>query len=448
MATYENILNSYNLYDLDLVKILTSLDEKALKIFEKEFFHGIGSIRDDKGDIKDLVKRWVDIEKDHIDDVFFKKYNIKSSDIENHDLEYFKNIIESAPNSDKNQISYDLDMFKAHYEWLTCGAPFWNNLYDTFNKLGLKINDFVNEDVHLFFDERSPYEKKRQSYLHFLEINLHPLIQHIIENIDKRDVILENIEALKSLNINKIHFITQPLDSLLYDFHIYYHSHEDKYLSLGISDGSYEWFYGYNNFHYKLSNANFVIPMEVFDDSEKAFNGLKYLMSTIIPISENTTITIIKGKYPILNNLVIAPEKLNHLDTIFNAIEIPEQTLEEIDLQIRQLANLGNSIFDQKEETENLSKKGITRLSCCRELSEDNIEELNKKKEDYFATLDAILEEQINATSDNTNIDSESIRKMINPSVSSNPLIPLKKIEEKTSEKPVQKTFTLPKTEN
>ena len=61
-------------------------------------------------------------------------------------------------------------MFKDHYDWLTEVAPFWINLCNTFNKFGYKIEDFINEDSHIFFEERTPDSKEKQSYLQFLTV--------------------------------------------------------------------------------------------------------------------------------------------------------------------------------------------------------------------------------------------------------------------------------------
>ena len=428
-----------NLYNLDLIKILISLDEEALKLFEKEFFNGIVVFTNDKENIEGQIQRWIDIEKKHIDDVFFKLYNIKSSDLKNHDLEYFQKIIEDSPYSKQNQDDCSFDMFKNHYEWLTSVAPFWINLYDTFNKFGYRIKDFVNEDTHLFFEPRTPYSKKEQNYLQFLKKSLHPLVKYLIENFDKKDIILENIESLKTLNIQQIYFTTDSLDSLLYDFEIYKYD-DEKYFNYNVSDGVYEWIYQHNNFHHRLSNANFTIPMLVFTNAENTFNSSKF--NTIIPVSETTTIAIQRDKHPVFSSLVIEPNKLKHFDAIFNAIDVPIEVLESMNVNVNQLLHFKDCIIEQKNKIEALTKESLEVLGLWGELSADNISELDKKKQRYLLVFDTILEEQINTTSEKTDIDPDSIKRMISYEPDDNPpLIPLKKIRRKYIRKTSTKTI-------
>ncbi len=426
-----------NLYDIDLIKILLSLDKESLKLFGKEFFNGIVVFTNDKENIESQIQRWIDIEKKHIDDVFFKLYNIKSSDLKNHDLEYFRNIIENSPYSKQNQDDCSFDMFKNHYEWLINVAPFWINLCDTFNKFGYRIKDFVNEDTHLFFEPRTLYSKKEQNYLQFLKTSLHPLVQYLTENIDKKDIILENIETLKTLNIQKIYFTTASLDSLLYDFRICEYNYE-KYFNYNVSDGSYEWIYQHNNFHHRLSNANFTIPVLVFTNAKNAFNSSKF--NTIIPISETTTIAIQRDKHPVFSSLVIDPNKLKHFDVVFNAINVPVEVLESMNVNVNRLLHFKDCIIEQKNKIEVLTKESLEVLGLWSELSADNILELDKKKQQYLSVFDTILEEQINTTSGKTGIDLDSIKRMISYEPDDNPpLIPLKKSEGSTVEKPLQK---------
>ena len=61
-----------NLYDIDLIKILVSLDKEALKLFEKEFFRAIGTIINEEENIESQIQRWIDVDKKHIDEVFIK----------------------------------------------------------------------------------------------------------------------------------------------------------------------------------------------------------------------------------------------------------------------------------------------------------------------------------------------------------------------------------------